>query len=155
MGWIIRIRIWAGARNFSLLQNVQICAGVQTSCYSMGTKAPSPGYSGENVALATYLHLRLRLSWVELYQFSSYMPSWRRQEQFYLYFFCILCVNLLQLHDFYGTRHEYHVNWGYPICNVSDITINNTSVTTVRTSEVGATRNILKWISWNFMWQQI
>jgi len=52
-----KVRIPVGARNFSLLQNVQTSSGTYAASYSMGSMALSQKKSGHIVTLTTDLNL--------------------------------------------------------------------------------------------------
>lgn len=85
---------------FSLFfKKVPTGPGAQTASYKMGAGSLSRGSSGRGLMLTTYLHLVPRFCF-------PYVPSLRRQEQFYLYLylFFVLFGDDLQLLSFTDDR---------------------------------------------------
>ena len=69
------VRIPAGTRQFSLLQNVQTGSGAHQAYYLMGTEALSRGKRNRSVKLTTHLHLEARFRMSEGTPPLSHMPS--------------------------------------------------------------------------------
>ena len=71
------VRIPAGSRDFSLLQNVQTGPGARRASYLMSTGALSRGKRNRSVNLSTQLHLEGRLRMSGDIPLLSHVPSRR------------------------------------------------------------------------------
>jgi hypothetical protein len=102
-----RVRIAVGARDFSLLQNVQTGSGAHPVSYSLHTGVLSWGYSGWGMKFTTHqcLVLRLRMSGaVPLLPYA--LMAWTMKPVFFFFLLCcvevIVFLLLLAFFEFYA-----------------------------------------------------